>query len=255
MTHNLEAFEPQIHCVGTVDSCMNTAYDLIKEDRFPIWDSVQADMQTAGKGQMGRKWISLPGNIFSAIRLPPSPPFNSSAAAIAIGALCTSALRSMRCRIYLKWPNDLVVFHDDVIEKVGGILVEDKPSGIIAGIGINLTSAPPASDMDRTFALIPGKLDYQGNVLPDKWEFWRLLVKHIFSIYKNEPVFDSIWRNLADEFLLWRSLKVRIEDGGNITRGQLIGIAQNGAALLRTPEGVKEVMHGTIYLEDMENNI
>lgn len=243
-----------IHCVGTVDSCMNTAFSLIKENRFPVWDSVQANMQTAGKGQMGRKWVSLEGNIFSAIRLPNSAPFNNSAAAIAIGALCASALRSMGCKVFLKWPNDLVIYHSGQYKKVAGILVEDKPEGIIAGIGINTAASPTASELDRVEALSPGTLDCPNVTLPNKWEFWRLLVKHIHSIYKNESVFETIWRTLADELLLWRSLKVKVFDEGKEILGQLIGVAANGSALLRTPEGIEEISHGIMSLEDMENN-
>lgn len=247
-----DAWNPHIHCMDIISSCMDEAYRLVKEKRFPIWDSVQANMQTAGRGQMRRKWVSLPGNLFAAIRLPENPPFNSSAAAIAIATLCASALRSMCCPVYIKWPNDLVSFKNDKVKKIGGILVEDRPEGIIAGIGINLVSAPSMEELDRGDVLTPGVLEGRSCnvILPDKWEFWRALVKHIYSIYKSGPAFNSIWKDLADELLLWRSLKVKVIDEGNVKYGQLIGIAPNGAALLRSSNGVEEIIHGLMYLED-----
>lgn len=247
-----EGWNPMIHCLDIVGSTMDEAYRLIKEKRFPVWDSVQANMQTAGRGQMQRRWQSLAGNLFAAIRLPEYPPFNNSAGAIAIAALCASALRSMCCPVFIKWPNDLVSLKNDQVHKIGGILVEDRPDGIIAGIGINLESAPGMQELDRKNVLIPGVLEGKtcDVILPDKWEFWRMLVKHIYSIYNSGTAFAAIWRDLADELLLWRSLKVKVEDNGNIKYGQLIGIAGNGAALLRSANGVEEIIHGQMYLED-----
>lgn len=241
-----------IHCMGTVTSTIDEAFRLIHEHRFPIWDSVQANMQSEGRGQMRRQWVSQAGNIFGAIRLPEKAPFNNSAGAVAIAALCVSALRSMCCPVLLKWPNDLVSFKNDKIKKIGGILVEERPEGIVAGIGINLISAPALADLDRKDVLAPGILEKNQDsvILPNKWEFWSALVKYIHSIYKNEPVFESIWNNLADELLLWRSLKVKVIDEENTFYGQLIGIAPNGSALLRTVDGVKEINHGQIYLAD-----
>lgn len=242
--------ESLIHCFGTVGSCMDTAYELIAEGRFPVWDSVQAVMQTAGRGRMRRGWSSLAGNVFAAVRLPDSPPFNSSAAAVAIGALCASALRSMGCPVFLKWPNDIVIRGDDQIRKAGGILVEDRPEGIIAGIGLNLAAAPDHSELDRKNSIAPGVLDFGEAALPDKWELWRALLRHIRSIYKNETAFETIWRNLADELLLWRGLKVKAEEEGWSSSGQLIGVGADGAALLRAPDGTEEITRGSLSLED-----
>lgn len=245
-------FEARVHCMDTVGSVMDEAFRLIREDRFPVWDSAQANMQTAGKGQMGRKWVSIPGNVLAAIRLPDCPPFNGLGAAIAIAALCAAGMRDFGFPVYIKWPNDLVIFKDDQIRKAGGILVEDRPEGIVAGIGINLAASPGKSELDRAEGLPPGALEAKNTAAPDKWEFWRMLVKYIHSIYTNDPAFETVWNNLVDELLLWRSLKVKVTDGDGIKYGQLIGVASNGAALLRTPGGVEEITHGEMSLEDMD---
>lgn len=260
MKTDIGASTPLVHCFGTVDSCMDEAFALIREGRLPVWDSVQANMQTAGRGQMRRKWVSLPGNLFAALRLPDSSPFNTSAGAIAISALCASALRSLCCPVLLKWPNDLIMFKDDRIEKIGGVLIDERPAGLIAGIGINVTSAPESSELDRPEALPPGILRGKNKdvILPGKWEFWRHLVKHIHSIYKNHTAFEAIWKNFAEELLLWQGLKVKVKDKDFEKTGILLGIAENGAAVLKTSSGVEEIFHGQMYLEDsgkQEKNI
>lgn len=244
--------KPRIHCLGTVDSCMDEAFRLIREDRLPVWDSTQASMQTAGRGQMRRKWESLSGNLFAALRLPDKPPFSTSAGAIAIGALCASALRSLGCTVYLKWPNDLIMFNNDQIEKIGGILLEERPEGLVAGIGINVASAPMREDLDRPDSIVPGILraDEAKTQLPGVWEFWRALVKHIYSLYKNSGAFGAIWQGLADELLLWRGLKVQVMVEGSEIEGILLGVGENGAALLKTSSGIEEIIHGQMYVED-----
>lgn len=245
---------PKIHYFGTVPSCMDVAFELVNAGRLGDWDSVQASMQTAGRGQMRRKWISLPGNLFVALKLPMVEPFNSPAAAVAIGTLCASALRASGCPVMMKWPNDLVMIDEnDELTKVGGILVEEKNNSLIAGIGINVNHAPEEGQLEADEdGLKPASLpaSCKKSILPEPEEFWRYLVKHIYSIYKNGPVFSSIWRNLADELLLWRGLKVCLLEGQEKCEGILLGIADNGGAILKTHSGVEEKLGGTMRLPD-----
>lgn len=244
---------PKIHYFDTVTSCMDVAFELVEAGRMPPGDSVQANMQTEGRGQMRRKWVSLAGNLFAALRLPADAPFNSSAGSVAIGALCASALRSFGCPIMLKWPNDIVLIENDILTKAGGILVEEKNNALVAGIGINLNYAPEPGDLKMDAdGLPPGSLlaNCKSSSMPAPDEFWRYLVKHIYSIYKSGPAFLSIWKDLADELLIWRGLKVCLNDGSQKCVGILMGIADNGGAILKTPYGIEEKLGGTMRLHD-----
>lgn len=107
-----------------------------------IW----AKTQSAGKGRMGRNWVSEEGNLFVSVLLSPEMPIEQLAQLSIVSSL--SVLETLlpiigenhRCR--LKWPNDILL--DE--KKVGGILLESFEANdkrwVVAGIGINIDSFP-----------------------------------------------------------------------------------------------------------------
>lgn len=98
------------------------------------WDSVLAVSQTAGRGQLRRQWVSPPGNVYAALRLPLTPPFDGTAAAPVMGMLLAQGLRQGGWPIWLKWPNDLVLCGADGIpRKLAGILLEERGGVLLAG--------------------------------------------------------------------------------------------------------------------------
>jgi len=105
-----------------------------------------AHEQTAGKGQRGKNWLSIPGeNIILSIVLEPGrlqidKPFLLSAC-IALG--CHDFFKKyIKGEIFIKWPND-IYWRD---RKAGGILIESVIRGrdwlfAVAGIGLNINQA------------------------------------------------------------------------------------------------------------------
>lgn len=98
-----------------------------------------AEAQTAGRGRMGRRWISPPGAglTFSMLLRPYGVPgallgwlplLTGAAVAAALPAVVPVAPR-------LKWPNDVLVGS----AKLGGVLAERSGSAVVVGIGINVT--------------------------------------------------------------------------------------------------------------------
>ncbi len=249
MNRNNENDLPKIHYFHEVTSCLDVAFRLVKDGRLDEWDSVQAGSQTAGRGQMRRKWVSPAGNLYAAIRLPMTPPFNNTAAAIAVSSLCANALRSFGLPVFLKWPNDIVLSRDGQLGKAGGILMEEKEGILLAGIGVNILVQPRLEDM-RSGATMPPitlKPADSRDDMPEPAELCRALVKHIHSVYKNAPDFAEIWKNLADHLLLWRGEQVEISDGGQGVRGEFLGMADSGAAIVSTPSGTVEKYNGEMF--------
>jgi BirA family biotin operon repressor/biotin-[acetyl-CoA-carboxylase] ligase len=117
-----------------------------------IW----ARRQTAGKGRLGRSWVSSEGNLFVSVLLQPQKPLaelsqiSFVAAISAIEAMqdMLPAGKSLQC----KWPNDILVDG----KKLGGILLESfqSESGgkpwVVAGVGINVDSYPPRTEFPAT---------------------------------------------------------------------------------------------------------
>lgn len=116
-----------------------------------------AERQTAGRGRLGRTWVSAApgaGGQDSLASLTFSlgialQPHDWSGLSLAVGL---SLAQSLHPSIQLKWPNDLW-WHD---RKLGGILIETATVGAqryaVIGIGLNIyTPAPvPGADPWRT---------------------------------------------------------------------------------------------------------
>ena len=128
-----------------VTGSTNTDVWRLGEEGAPEWTLVVAARQEAGRGRLGRTWVSMPGASlhFSILLRPSLSPAVASvlsfAAAVAMAEACrTETGVDVRC----KWPNDLVVSG----RKLGGILAEanvdrDRVAFVVIGVGVNLTQA------------------------------------------------------------------------------------------------------------------
>lgn len=236
---------PRIHHVGDTGSALDLAFELSNQGKLEEWDSVLAKSQTDGRGQMRRKWISPPGNLYAALRLPPIAPFDSAPAAIAMGALLASALSGFGCHIKLKWPNDLVLVRKNRLAKLGGILLEEKHGYILAGVGINMLYAPERLDSDAEMSAASLTQACRAD-LPGPQELWMALVKHIHSVYKNGAFFSHIWKDLAEDLLLWRGELVEVSDGSSRAKGVFRGLNDIGCAMLDDNGAIREITGGSM---------
>ncbi len=116
-----------------------------------------AEEQTAGRGRMGRDWISQPlGSLTFSLALPMAPA-DWSGLSLAVGVLLANALDPLQAgstpRIGIKWPNDLWLLDPDGEpgsgRKLGGILIETLSASAkrLAVIGIGLNIADSASQL------------------------------------------------------------------------------------------------------------
>lgn len=113
---------------------------------------VWARQQTAGRGRLGRTWISPPGNLYVSLILRPDTDAAQATgltfvAAVAV-AEAVEALLPGEAAVRCKWPNDVMVGG----RKIAGILLESAttPGGVlewvVIGIGLNVASRPADSE-------------------------------------------------------------------------------------------------------------
>lgn len=106
---------------------------------------VVADVQTAGRGRLGRGWWAEPGTALLAswVVRPQVPPDRWPALSLVAGVAAAGALaRTCGLEVRLKWPNDLVVGE----RKLGGILAEAEVARfVVIGLGVTVskTEFPP----------------------------------------------------------------------------------------------------------------
>jgi BirA family transcriptional regulator, biotin operon repressor / biotin---[acetyl-CoA-carboxylase] ligase len=126
-----------------VTGSTNTDLWRLAERGAPEWTIVAAGRQEAGRGRLGRSWISLPGaSLHVSILLRPTiapdvSPLLTLAAAVAAAEACRS---EGNVPVGCKWPNDLVAGG----KKLGGILTEasvegDRVAFVVIGTGVNVT--------------------------------------------------------------------------------------------------------------------
>jgi BirA family transcriptional regulator, biotin operon repressor / biotin---[acetyl-CoA-carboxylase] ligase len=99
-----------------------------------------AEMQTAGRGRLGRQWVAAPraALTFSVLLRPAAvPPALRGWLPLLVGVAVARALRDdAGVDAWLKWPNDVLVGG----AKVAGILAEQSGDAIVVGAGINVSS-------------------------------------------------------------------------------------------------------------------
>ncbi len=203
-----------------------------------------ADEQTGGKGRLGRTWHSPPGNLHTTLlcSIDASPtvvPQLGFVAALAVHDVASAFTGADR--VFLKWPNDCLVNG----AKVAGILCEafaSNPTIVAIGCGINVTSAPQG-------------LPYPAATLAGA------RVEDVFSAYRSalEKHIQS-WdagAGFSRIAAAWRRHAIGINDGvsvvneGKALHGTYRGISGDGALLLETPDGLRQIYAGDVKIPSL----
>lgn len=134
----------KIYYHDLVDSTQSFAAKIAKEST-ETGTVVVAETQTAGKGRLGRKWVSPKGGIWLSVVL--RPEFDVSKITLVplatAVALANAIEKSLGIKTELKWPNDVTLKG----KKVAGIIIDasiesSKIDSLIIGVGINYKVNP-----------------------------------------------------------------------------------------------------------------
>ena len=126
-----------------VKSTNNTAINIIKKSNI-YCGMVISETQKSGKGQYGKKWISLKGNIFVSFFYELKN-FNRSLKQLSkINSLLVKKLLSLyyKKKIIYKKPNDLLINKKKICGILQEIVTKFDKKYLIVGIGINLKKSP-----------------------------------------------------------------------------------------------------------------
>ena len=229
-----------VEVLPQVDS---TNSELMRRARAGRMDPVLlvAEQQTAGRGRLGRVWLSgrhdpgsasLPSLTFS-LGLPLMPA-DWSGLSLAVGV---SLAESLHPRVQLKWPNDLWLSD----RKLAGVLIETATFGeggttrryAVIGIGINVApreaaglSTPPAALQD----LLPGV--HAGEVL------LRVAAPLVQAVQAFEAFGFAPFQARFNARDALRDRAVVLSDG---TAGTAHGVSEGGALLVHTARGMNTV--------------
>jgi BirA family biotin operon repressor/biotin-[acetyl-CoA-carboxylase] ligase len=227
----------------------------------PHGAAVLAQEQDRGRGRLGHTWHSPPGgNLYLSVVLRPAlrpaqAPLLTLCAGVAVAEAIDAELQrapgspgvmGRRAQIGLKWPNDLLLraSREAPFRKVGGILTEMVCAGedidfVVVGIGVNL---------DLPAAAFPPELAGQAISLA------AVLMRPPLSAPFAEEVVARVLRwtevyvaeGAAPVCARFQALAVRprvgepvaVRTGAGVIAGSAAGLAEDGALLVRDPEGV-----------------
>ncbi len=216
-----------------------------------IW----AKRQTAGRGRMGREWVSAEGNLFVSILLSPDADLQTCSelsflAAVAVSETLEGILtdeEGLRC----KWPNDVLL--DD--KKIAGILLESfvapdeqgKPrQWVVVGVGVNVESYPEHVMFPATCLKAAGVEIISAKIVLSRF-IYNFIHRYDAWVKKGFKEVHGEWMGRAAH--LGRPIEVIVGDARH--EGVFDGIDQAGRLRLRkTNGGQLTITAGDVFFKD-----
>ena len=201
-----------------------------------------AEQQTAGRGRMGRSWVTPEGSALTFSLGLPLKPAHWSGLSLAVGVTLIEALDPEgRLGLGLKWPNDLWHWPSSSgPAKLGGILIETlQPPGmsegryVVAGMGLNLMT--PAID---TGGVAARGLDHWGEAPAPGMVLAQVAPAVVQAMAAFEQHGPASWLARFDRHDVLRGRTLQTSQG---VQGVGAGVDALGALLLRTDDGMVRV--------------
>lgn len=207
-----------------------------------------AEVQLAGRGRRGRRWLSPFGrNIAVSLGIASRrPAAEIGALSLVVGLAVRAALADCGVRgAELKWPNDVLLEG----RKLAGILIElvraAAPVEVVVGIGVNVGGAGVvAGQIDQSIA------DVEERVAgPVRNALLAAIVNRVVAARAQfeEAGFAPFRQPWEDAHRFQgEAVAVTLPAGGGVVSGTVLGIAPNGALRLETSAGVREFNSGEV---------
>lgn len=218
----------------------------------PEGTAVIADAQTAGRGRLGRLWISPPGkNIYVSLILRPAIDPSSASQITLVAGVAVAEMLNTYCpgRIELKWPNDVLANG----RKLCGILAEsrvtaEKVEYVVVGIGINVNMEP--GHFDESIREIATSIRMEAGAEIPREEvvarlFWSL--DRIYRLYL-ETGFGAIREKWLDcSGMIGKDITVSSPDG--LVKGTVVGMGAEGQLTYLHEGKIKSLTAGEITIQ------
>jgi BirA family transcriptional regulator, biotin operon repressor / biotin---[acetyl-CoA-carboxylase] ligase len=238
------------HDLSVVAETGSTNKDLLAAARRGAPEGVvlAAEVQTAGRGRLGRSWVSLPGTAltFSVLLRPVAAPAAGRGwVPLLTGIAVASALRAEAgVDARLKWPNDVLVNG----AKLAGILAEQAGDAIVIGAGVNICAG--RRDLPSASAT---SLALLGARCTDRQVLLVALLGQLESWYRRWMAAQRAGlgsRGLRQEYLglsatVGQAVRVSLP-GGRTLAGTACDVDDAGRLVVRSADGLVSVSAGDV---------
>lgn len=188
--------------------------------------------QSAGRGRMGRTWMSPLGGLWFSVLLRPGGPPSPTLPLVCGAAVCRAveAVSSQPCG--LKWPNDIVLLPE--LRKAGGLLLEghvgDGNSWVVVGIGLN--AHVNLQDLDPEVRAIATTISHEDI----RTELLAAVLQELESSYQSTDLTP------VRERCVTLGKQVRVEWESGQVEGLAVDLDPQGALVVQTPDGRTETI-------------
>lgn len=242
----------KVHSFDFVDSTNTVAKKMATAGEFSN-TLVIAECQTAGKGRLGRTFLSEKGGLYFSLLLRPqiSPEETLFITTAAAAAVCRAieSVSDKKCEI--KWVNDVYISG----KKVCGILTEGEFNAdgtfnyAVLGVGINLFM--PAGGF-------PADLPLAGAVFDKKFRKNRIKEKVLINFL---DIFFSFFENLSEKKFIDEYQKRSLLDGrqisyekdGRTITATVVKIDKNARLVVKNGEETVFLTTGEVQITEVEN--
>ena len=218
---------------------VGSTQDLLKNELVSTGDCVVAEFQSAGRGRLERKFDAVPGTaLLFSFYIEPTKSTQWGWIPLLAGIAVAQTLNEETDSITYKtkWPNDVIADSG----KICGILCERYGTGIIVGIGINVSMEAAELPVPTASSIfIESGLELDRNVLLPA-----LLTNFsgIFARWNSGEDLKSKYRALSQT--IGSEVSVLLPDGLSIN-GRAIGVDPEGQLILESGDliSVGDVLH------------
>ena len=211
---------------------------------------VLADLQTAGRGRLGRSWSSPPGaGIYASVLLRPESAV-ARLLSIAAGVAIAEAIEEVTgLNPTVKWPNDVYLDGGGghAARKVAGILTESGmtrgETWVVVGFGINVLPAALPPQLTRATSL-----ETELGRPVDRGELLAGCLVRLAERYRDlqagrcGAVLDACRLRAASTF----GRRVEWNDNGRALTGTVADIDDEGGLVVETTAGTARIVSGEV---------
>jgi BirA family biotin operon repressor/biotin-[acetyl-CoA-carboxylase] ligase len=243
----------EITVVGTTGST-NADLAVRAAQGAPEGTVLAAEEQLAGRGRMGRQWVSPARSaVMVSVLLRPAaiaPARRGWLPLLAGVAAATAVRQSAGVSAVLKWPNDLLVGE----RKLAGILAEQSGDAVVVGLGLNVSATEAELPDTGPGAPAATSLRLEGATGLDRTALLAVLLAEFERWYRawgqTVPPGDPAASGLRAAYLelcttVGREVRVERAGGQSVT-ARATGLDSDGRLVIEGPEGSEAVSAGDV---------
>lgn len=229
----------KLHYFERVGSTMDVIHQLASEGAAP-GTAVIAGEQLEGRGSRGRPWHSPIGGLWLSVVFRPPAVEGIEVISLRVGLAVAEAIQARVPKpLQLKWPNDVMLEN----RKVGGVLCEARWQGetlgwVAVGVGLNVRNSIP----NELGAVAVSLSEFTPGITVEETAEPVLKALRALDLGIGRLAQAELERYARRNWLRGRTIREPVA-------GEVTGVGEDGALLVRTPAGSDvSLRSGTVEL-------